>query len=70
MAEIHRYHSYVIVQAFRKVGLSIALDGPEDDKLRIKDVPELKSVIRHVRKRISNWAFLIVTMYPLKPLTL
>ena len=52
MAEIHRYHSYVIVRAFRKVGLSIAVDGPEDDKLRIKGIPEFKSVTGHVRKRI------------------
>ena len=32
-------HSSLICQTFRKLGLSLAVDGSEDDELSVKDIP-------------------------------
>jgi len=44
--DLHRYDSKVIRQAFRDVGLALLVDGSQDDKIKIKDLPSIK---------VGNW---------------
>ena len=36
---MHLEHSSLLCQTFRKLGLSLAADGSEDDELSVKDIP-------------------------------
>ena len=40
--DIHRENASLIRQTFRKLGLSLAIDGSEDNELSIKDIPDVK----------------------------
>lgn len=40
--EFHRDNPGLIRQTFRKLGLSLAIDGSEDDEIWIKDIPDVK----------------------------
>lgn len=40
--EFHEENSGTIRRAFRKVGLSLAVDGSEDDELHIEDLPDIE----------------------------
>ena len=39
--ELHAEQSHLIIKAFRKVGLSLAVDGFEDSELYVKDIPNI-----------------------------
>lgn len=40
--EFHQNSSHIIRQTFRKLGLSLAVDGSEDAELSIKDLPNIE----------------------------
>lgn len=40
--EAHETHSESIQKSFRQVGLSLAVDGSEDEELKIRDLPALQ----------------------------
>ena len=40
--ELHTKHASLIRQTFRKLGLSLAIDGSEDEELSIKDIPNIQ----------------------------
>ena len=44
--ELHAEQSHLIIKAFRKVGLSLAVDGSEDVELHVKDIPDIQ---------VGNW---------------
>ena len=44
--EFHEESSDVIRRAFRKLGLSLAIDGSEDDELHVEDLPGIE---------VGNW---------------
>lgn len=39
--ELHAEQSHLIIKAFRKVGLSLAVDGFEDSELYVKDISDI-----------------------------
>ena len=45
--ELHTKHASLIRQTFRKLGLSLAVDGSEDEELSIKDIPNVQ---------VGDWA--------------
>ena len=44
--DLHKYDSKSIRQAFRDVGLALPIDGSQDNKIKIKDLPDIQ---------VGNW---------------
>jgi hypothetical protein len=40
--DLHKFNSESIRQAFREVGLALPINGSWDNKIKIKDIPDLK----------------------------
>ena len=40
--ELHKDHGELIRQTFRRVGLSLAVDGSEDREIKVKDIPDIE----------------------------
>ena len=40
--ELHSKQSHVIVKAFQRLGLTLAIDGSEDEELYVKDIPDIQ----------------------------
>ena len=41
-AELHKNHGDLIQQTFKRLHLSLAIDGSEDNEIKIKDLPNIK----------------------------
>jgi hypothetical protein len=40
--DLHKYDSQTIIDAFRDVGLSLPIDGSQDDQIKVRDLPGLE----------------------------
>ena len=40
--ELHKDHGSLICQTFRRLGLSLAVDGSEDHEIKVKDIPDIE----------------------------
>ena len=40
--DLHKDHKKLICQTFRRVGLSLAVDGSQDHEIRVKDIPDIE----------------------------
>ena len=40
--KFHDQHRRTIIRAFRKIGVTLAIDGSEDAELSIKDIPDVE----------------------------
>ena len=40
--KFHEQHRGTIVRSFRKIGVTLAIDGSEDEELAIKDIPDVE----------------------------